>query len=116
MLERMSESRDGVSVAPCEQRVDPPVPVWIDARRVFPRDPHATYANTPAGVQVSYEVRGLLFARVARSDGGWLGKVRFQLLSADGQWSYGPLTQLVPAHLLRPHRWGRRGERGGLSH
>jgi hypothetical protein len=104
-------------VPPIVRDVNPPLPVWVDARHVWPHDPHAGYTNTPAGVELRHEVLGLLRERVLRADGGWVGRVEVRLFTQDKQWSLGPITQIVPSHLIRPHRPGRRGRAdSGLGH
>lgn len=112
-----SQRDDPGGVPPCVRRVDPPIPVWVDTRHVWPPDPHAGYTTRPEGVELRFEVLGLLREQVLRADGGWLGQVEIRLFTQDQRWSLGPIIQLVPSHLIRPHRIGRRGRPDqGLTH
>lgn len=55
--------------------VDPPIPVSVDARPLWPRGPHVTIKPKASGLDLRYEVLGLLRERVQR--GRWLGSARF---------------------------------------
>jgi hypothetical protein len=69
------------------------------------RDPHHVWSRTPQGLELDYEVPGVLTEWAPGSDGSWLGKVTFLLRTRDHEWSV-EVTQYVPAHLMRS--WWRR--------
>jgi len=109
---------DASGLPPCVRVVDPPLWVWVDVRKLFPRGPHEDYSTDPTGLELGYEVLGQLTGKIWRADGGWLGRVRIELHTRDEEWTLGPWTALVPAHLLRYHRRGLsyRAKPGGLGH
>ena len=84
---------------PCVRRVHPQRRVWVDVRHVFPRG-RGPHVHTPAGVELAYEVPGLVDQVIKASDGSVLARVTFLLNTQDQQWSL-DVTQLVSEHLLR---------------
>ncbi|ASR36139.1 hypothetical protein BAY61_15260 [Prauserella marina] len=80
--------------------VDPPRWVWVDLRGSLRRDPFAFYDEAPGGMQYRYEAKGLLRGWIPAVDGGPLGVVSYQLLTADLQWRT-VVTAFVPQHVIR---------------
>lgn len=97
---------DAGGLPPFVRKVNPPLAVWVNVRKLFPKGPHDDYSSDQTGLDLEHEVLGLLTEKVWRADGGWLGRVQVQLHTRDQQWTLGPWTALVPAHLLRYHRRG----------
>ncbi|TDQ01230.1 hypothetical protein [Labedaea rhizosphaerae] len=85
---------------PPVRRVEPPVHVWVDLAKLFPRGPHEDYQNVPNGVNTQAEVPAMLSEWVRRADGAWLGKVTFAIYTRDDVWSV-TTTQYCPAHCLK---------------
>jgi hypothetical protein len=83
------------------RRINPPLRVWVNVPRLFPVHPHHLHESTPGGIQTSYEAAGLLTEEVSWANGGRLGLVKYQLLSADRQWQT-VVEHYVPQHLYRP--------------
>ncbi|WP_157357438.1 hypothetical protein [Amycolatopsis nigrescens] len=93
---------------------DPPRPVWVDLRTLFPVSPHHLHELVPGGIETRYEASGLLVGEVAWAIGGRLGLVKYQLLSTDQRWQT-IVEHYMPTHLYRPKRRGRR-DRDGYGH
>lgn len=96
--------------------VDPPLWVWVNVRKLFAKGPYDSYEKDPTGLELDHEVLGAMTERIWRADGDWLGRVQIELHTRDDTATFGPWTALVPSHLLRYHRRGRRGEPSGLGH
>jgi hypothetical protein len=85
----------------------PPRRVWIQARRLFPLGLDEYGPPGADGLRMESEVPGLLHEWIQREEGGWLGLVTFQLVSATEQWSL-TVTMPVPASLIRRRGLTRR--------
>ncbi|GAB2974844.1 hypothetical protein LWP59_31305 [Amycolatopsis acidiphila] len=87
--------------------LSPPRRVWVEVRRLL-RLGVDDYGLRPRdGLRIESEVPGLLHEWILREEGGWLGMVTFQLVSATEQWSL-TVTVPVPAHLIRRRGMTRR--------
>lgn len=82
------------------RRVSPPIPVWVSVRKLLVLGTEILAPRNRAGMRIEAEIPGLLFDWARREDGGLLGWVTYQLVTADDQWSR-PVSHYVPAHLLR---------------
>ena len=120
IIEQVSEpgrpAAADAALPPCVRVVHPPLRVWVNVRTLLPKGPHDDYSSDPTGLELGYEVLGLLTEKIWRADGGWVGRVRILLRTRDGQSSFGPWTALVPSHLLRYHRRGSWRDTNGLGH
>jgi hypothetical protein len=111
----MSNMRSNSSGPAGWRRIDPPRHVWVDVPKLFPVPPHHLYESTPGGIQTSYEAAGTLVAEVSWANGGRLGLVKYQLLSADRQWQT-VVEHYVPAHMYRPMSRLRQDRDYGRGH
>jgi len=82
------------------RRVSPPIPVWVSVRKLLVLGTDLLGPRDRAGLRIETETAGLLFEWARREDGGLLGWVTYQLITADDQWSR-PVSHYVPAHMLR---------------
>ncbi|MFC4003312.1 hypothetical protein ACFS2C_16065 [Prauserella oleivorans] len=80
--------------------VEPAEWVWADLRGALRRDPFSFHDDAPEGLQYRYEVKGLLRGWMPAVDGGMLGLVSYQLLTADREWRT-VVTAFVPRHKIR---------------
>ncbi|GAA5156923.1 MULTISPECIES: hypothetical protein [Amycolatopsis] len=92
---------------PWVRSVSPPRRVWVQVRRLFRPSVDDYGPRNPAALRVEPEVPGMLHEWIQREEGGWLGMVTFQLVSADEQWSL-TVTVPVPAQLIRRRGMTRR--------
>ncbi|WP_435154968.1 hypothetical protein [Amycolatopsis sacchari] len=92
---------------PWVRSVSPPRRVWVQVRRLLRPGVDDYGPRNSAALRVEPEVPGMLHEWIQREEGGWLGMVTFQLVSADEQWSL-TVTVPVPAQLIRRRGMTRR--------
>lgn len=94
---------------PWVRTLRPPQRVWVQVRRLLRLGLDDHGLRSADGLRVEPEVPGLLREWILREEGGWLGLVTCQLLSATEQWSL-TVTLLVPADLIRRRGLTRRDQ------
>jgi hypothetical protein len=96
---------------PFARLLDRPAPVWLPARTLWPDAPGASYVGNPNGLMTGWEIPGVVHALLPTMYGSELAVVTCQLQTKSGEWSWTAHAQLVPAHLLKRRRPGRRSDR-----
>jgi hypothetical protein len=90
---------EGEQTPPFVKKVDPPAKVWVQTRKLLPLA-WDLGPRRPDGFRIQGECAGLLFHWVPTEDGDWLGRVTYQLMTADEEWNV-DVTHYVPSHLIR---------------